>query len=230
MNFTRGKSNISNQNGMTLVELLIAITLSVILAGYSYTLFQSVMTSKERINASQQSLVDLRLFFQLIEKDLIQLHPLATERDTFGQVEPAVVGTQMPDLTISRLGWSQSPIQKEPRSHLQRVNWTLQDQSSPACRHTFIDGMMSDGWSCLVRSYNLQMDSLYDDDIVVIDIVGYIQNLNIEYLYQDNNVTINRATQWPLFDAPQAVLKAIDIKLEHQRFGVLNWLFEVPQV
>ena len=42
---TPGKSE-----GLTLVELLIAITISVVLAGYSYNLFNSVISGKSKIN------------------------------------------------------------------------------------------------------------------------------------------------------------------------------------
>lgn len=230
MKFVSGSHLENQQQGMTLVELLIAITLSVVIAGYSYSLFQSILISKERITGSQQSLADLRLFYQLIEKDLVQFHPAASERDNFGQVEAALLGSLSNELTLTRVGWKQSPTQLELRSHLQRVNWTQVEQNSQTCRHTQVEGMSDDSWYCIARSHNRQMDSLYDDDVVSVDIAGYIRNFKIEYLYEDDQQTINRATEWPLLNAPQAVLRALDITFEHQHFGTLNWLFEVPQI
>lgn len=219
---------INHQKGLTLVELLVAITLSVVLAGYSFKLFHSIVDSQKRITVSQDTLADLSLMVQFFEKDILQIQQDSTNRNGYDQIEPALLNSPESLITLTRLGWPLSPVQNLPRSELQRVNWYLVDQSEEICRHTVIEGMTIENTYCLVRSYNRQLDSIYNEDVVVVDLVGYVSEAKISFLVLDEKNNQEWREEWPLFDQPGSEVIAIELKIEHQRFGELKWMFQVP--
>lgn len=114
------------QRGFTLIEVLVALFISAIVAVMAYGGLSSALAQRETIQQNAERTKDMLQFWTLLERDVMQMvaKPI---RDGYEQQQPALVGgaANIDFLAFTRSGWY-NPA-GNPRSHLQRVNYTLQD-------------------------------------------------------------------------------------------------------
>ena len=113
------------QRGFTLLEVLIAITITAVIGLGSWQLLNTAIRAYELSQANLQSLSQLQRAQLNISRDFTQLVPRAI-RDEYGDYQPALKtedGFYLVELT--RAGW-RNPLQ-ERRSELQRVAYELSD-------------------------------------------------------------------------------------------------------
>jgi general secretion pathway protein J len=193
--------------GFTLLELLVALSIFSIVAILAYGGLDSVLEQRRLTEESAERLAALQRTYLIIQRDIEQLVP-RTIRDEFGDESAAITGSSAFQLT--RGGW-RNPLQN-PRSTLQRVGYTLEDRE--LVRHS---------WLVLDRA----QDSEPRQQVLVQDVV----NIRVRYLDPENNWQ----EQWPAsepntrhqffaLDPPRAV----EMLLEHEHYGEIRWLFQLP--
>lgn len=196
--------------GFTLLEVLIAISIFAFLALGTYRMLGSVLASDEATRRHELQLRELQRAFAVLEQDLAQVgsRPI---RDGFGDLRPALVGEQEPAaMEFSRLGW-RNPL-GNPRSNWQRVRWQLVGNT-------------------LQRSYWPVLDQAVDSQPLVQKVLGEVRSLQLRYLDSEGNWQ----SEWPPTQTNsdekqrlQRVPRALEISLEHERYGLLTRLLRLP--
>jgi general secretion pathway protein J len=116
----------SNAAGFTLIEVLIAMAITALVAMLSFTSLSSVLTSVEVLRDRGQRISELNRAWTLISRDLS--HFVARPvRDEFGQIESAMSGGAevANGISFTRGGWHNP--NRQLRSQLQRVRYRLED-------------------------------------------------------------------------------------------------------
>jgi general secretion pathway protein J len=197
-------------HGFTLLELLIAIAIFAFLALGTYRMLASVLASDEATRRHELQLRELQRAFAVLEQDVAQVGPRPI-RDGFGDLRPALVGEVEPvAMAFSRLGW-RNPL-GNPRSNWQRVRWQLVGNT-------------------LQRSYWSVLDQAVDSQPLVQQVLGEVRSLQVRYLDRDGNWQ----TEWPPTQTNndekqrlEQLPRAVEISLEHQRYGLLTRLLRLP--
>ena len=112
--------------GFTLIEVLIALAITVFVSLIAYTSLSAVMSGVESLRANTDRIYEVNRALMIISRDLRQMANRPV-RDEFGEIEPAMTGGELARFTLSftRTGWHNPNA--HPRSYLQRVNYRLED-------------------------------------------------------------------------------------------------------
>ena len=115
-------------DGFTLVEVLVAMAITALVAIIAYTALSAALASAERLRFSTERARDIGQVMAMLARDIRQVvkRPVI---DEFGQRVPAVIGGELARdmLSVTRSGWHNST--GAPRSTLQRVQWWLEDET-----------------------------------------------------------------------------------------------------
>lgn len=219
--------------GFTLLELLIAITLSAILALGTVNLVQQMSISQERVHGSADTLDRLTLAKHRITDDVQQFVPLRPTADEFGNPQPAVSLSTSGELTFTRHGWAQGIINPTHRSNLQRVHYALIDIQDDACRM----GLNAAQWEqrttltgqCLVRRYRQHLEAERDNPWLSQVVLAPIKNLRWRVqTHADDGAEWQE--EWPPFRANEAVaLQALELVFDHENVGTVRFFWALPQ-
>ncbi|MBA6412909.1 type II secretion system minor pseudopilin GspJ [Parahaliea sp. F7430] len=114
--------------GFTLVEVLVALALTAVIAAAAYTGLSTVISGVESTRAVAQRSWELNRALMFISRDLRQFSQRPI-RDEFGEFEPALQGGAAARflLSLTRSGWHNP--NGHPRSALQRVNYLVEDDA-----------------------------------------------------------------------------------------------------
>ena len=117
-------SRVPLSRGFTLLELLLAMAISAMIALLGYAGLNSALEAGSRMQADIQRLQQLQRTFTFLEEDLLQFvnRPVT---DAYGTLQPALAGGSFsePRLALTRGGWSNPAAL--PRSELLRVHYQL---------------------------------------------------------------------------------------------------------
>jgi general secretion pathway protein J len=201
-------SRCQGHGGFTLLELLVALAIFSLIAVMAYGGLETVLNQQARTEENAESLAALQKTYLVMQRDIEQAVPRAI-RDEFGDEQAPLVGTSLFQLT--RGGWN-NPL-NQPRSTLQRVGYALEDQQ-------------------LIRYAWLVLDRAQDSAPVRQPLAGDIESMQVRYLDDLDNWQ----EQWPPVHAGNNPVantldfpRAIEMTLEHARFGTLVWLFQLPR-
>ena len=116
-----------HSSGFTLIEVLIAMGITALVAAIAYSSLARVMAGVEGLRDSADRSYEINRALMILSRDLRHFAPRAV-RDEFGELEPALVGGELAEhaLSFTRTGWH-NPLE-HPRSSLQRVNYRLEDE------------------------------------------------------------------------------------------------------
>ena len=114
--------------GFTLVEVLVAMAITALVAVVSYSALSAALASAERLRVSAQRAQEIGRVMAMLSRDIRQTAS-RTVIDEFGQRTPAVMGGELARdmLTVTRAGWHNST--GAPRGTLQRVDWWLEEET-----------------------------------------------------------------------------------------------------
>lgn len=112
--------------GFTLIEVLIALFISAIVAVMAYRGLDSAIQQRESLQASAERSNQLLQFWTMLERDLTQIAPRPI-KDAYEQRQPALRGGMVLDdfLAFTRAGWSNPAGQQ--RTEMQRIAYAFQD-------------------------------------------------------------------------------------------------------
>ena len=114
--------------GFTLVEVLVAMAITALVAVVSYSALSAALVSAERLRVSAQRAQEIGQVMAMLSRDIRQTAN-RTVIDEFGQRTSAVTGGELARdmLTVTRAGWHNST--GAPRGTLQRVDWWLEEET-----------------------------------------------------------------------------------------------------
>ena len=112
--------------GFTLVELMVALTITAIIMVIAYGGLRTITNNEDHSRAADKRLRQVQLAMRIMEQDFTQLEPRPV-RDGLGGVQPPLLaGPQnVPPIVFTRGGWS-NPLGLT-RSTEQRVAYSLED-------------------------------------------------------------------------------------------------------
>jgi general secretion pathway protein J len=197
--------------GFTLLELLIAIAIFALLGLGTYRMLDSVLKTDQVTRAHEAQLRELVRAMAVFERDLLQVLPRPV-RDPFGEARPALFadGSDAAVIELTRAGW-RNPLQQS-RSTLQRVRWQRSGEQ----------------WQ---RQYWTVLDQSQDSQPQVQQALDGVIGLQLRY--QDGKGAWHDS--WPVPQQDQekeliALPVALELLLEHRRYGQLRRLLRLPDV
>jgi len=204
---------LAGESGFTLMEVLIAVTITAVIGLGVWQVVSSVMNSRDRVDEVAQAFDGLQKTMLLLERDITQIINRPA-RDVYGDYSPSL--TSRDDafaLMLTRQGW-RNPLGLR-RSGLQRVGWEYTGTE-------------------LRRRYWPVVDQGQEDESLDILMLDGVLEFEIRFLDENGNWQ----EQWPEDDAlaqmtpgtrPDISLpRGIEITLEHERFGELVRTFSLP--
>ncbi len=201
------------QSGFTLMEVLIAVTITAIIGLGVWQVLSGVIASRDRVDNAAGEFDGLHRAFLLLERDITQAVSRPV-RNIYGDFDPALSSrADQFDLMLTRQGW-RNPLGSR-RSELQRVAYEFTGDE-------------------LRRRYWLMVDQGQEDTSRDQLLLTNLKQFEVQYLDDDNNWV----DDWPTQDALNNVTdrglqslglpKGLRIRLEHGRFGEIERLYVLP--
>jgi general secretion pathway protein J len=208
--------------GFTLLEVLIAMAITALVAAAAYGGISSVLAGSERMQAAQTRLEDLNRALFFLNRDLRQFVDRPV-RDDYGEQQPALSGGPLAyfPLALTRAGWHNT--QQLPRGDLQRVHYYLEDGALWRAYYPVLDRLpgtprletrLLDGVEALELRFLRSVDSL------AVSRDGVIDTLNWE-----PNWVVDSATGSPQLTPPAA----LEVRLQLADLGAVRRLYVLPQ-
>lgn len=204
----------ASQKGFTLMEVLIAVSITAVIGLGVWQVLAGVSSARERVDAVAEEFDGLQQTFLLLERDLRQMvnRPI---RNIYGDFEPAL-SSRSSDfaLVLTRQGW-RNPLGSR-RSELQRSAWEFTGDD-------------------VRRRYWVMLDQGQEEDSREVVVLTRVTEFTVRFLDNENNWNEN----WPPdnLGTPTGttnavpvmpVPTAIEVTVVHERFGELNRLFLMP--
>lgn len=191
-------SNIKS-SGFTLLEVMIAISITALIGISSTNLLSNIIESKKVTDIRSEQLTTLQRFNQFVSRDVEQIINRGI-RDQYGDAQPAIIidGTDyLAEWT--RLGWRNNPMNEDPRATIQRVAFQLFDINDEECeqaKERLQDwGNLEPKGSCLLRYFWPMLDRSGDSEPKTQVILDLVEQLEIEILATENNQSNNSNNQ-----------------------------------
>jgi general secretion pathway protein J len=207
------------QGGFTLIEVLIALVITVFVAGVSFMTLSTVIDGVEVLRRASSQTNDLNRLWTLLSRDLRHFTPRPV-RDEFGQLRPALAGGELAGDTLSftRLGWHNG--NQRPRSNLQRVRYGLEGDT-------------------LWREHYLVLDRADDSEPMRVDLVDGVERIEFAFMAPNSEIDLEDfdsedwPRNWAAIDNTGAgnvpAPLAVEITLELEGLGEIRRLFEIPR-
>ncbi|HHH44664.1 MAG TPA: type II secretion system protein GspJ [Gammaproteobacteria bacterium] len=199
---------IRSHRGFTLLELLVSLSIFALIGVMAYSGLQTVMQQQHSTEAASQRLADLQKAYRIMQRDLEQIVSRKIRNEYGDSVDELVGGRGFTGVEFSRAGYP-NPA-GFLRSDLQRVAY-VPDQ----------DVLLRQTWRVLDRA----QDSLPDEQVLV----EGINRFTMRFL----NASNQWVESWPATPgpsgSPESLPQAVEVELELERLGVVNWIFRLPQ-
>ncbi len=201
------------QRGFTLLEVLVAITITAVIGIGVWQVLSGVILSRDRVDELAEQFDGLQRAMLLLERDITQIinRPV---RDIYGDFKPALTSREDDfALMLTRQGW-RNPLGIR-RSSLQRVGWEYTGSE-------------------LRRRYWPTLDQGQEDNSQDLLLLEGVTAFDLRFLNEQNSWV----PEWPSDDAMASLTPGsrpdisfplgIEITLEHELFGELVRTFVLP--
>lgn len=222
-----------NLKGFTLLEVLIAISISALIGIASVQLLSNAGDAAKVSEEKSAQMAALLRFNQLAGRDMQQFinRPI---RDEYGDPKPGLLldNGDYP-LELTRAGWRNSPITEDPRATLQRVAYRTEEIDSEACeparaRLAEAQGLEPEDYEadheCLVRYYWTVLDRIAETEPRQQIVLDRIESLRFELITcveTDLGLEPTLQTQdtWPPLSPNQGEVPV-----------AIRWVMTLPQI
>jgi general secretion pathway protein J len=209
--------------GFTLIEVLIALAITAVVATLAYSSLSTVITAMESSRANAQRTYQINRAMSVMSRDIRQFVQRPV-RDEFGEVEPALAGGPAARfmLSFTRAGWHNTNNQL--RSHLQRVNYVWEEE-----------GLWRESYPVLDRAGDTEASRvLLLDDVEQMELrfLGSLGELNsgrgsdIDTRNWSENWVIDTSRPGVELSVPVA----IEVNLQLTDWGELRRLYALPPI
>ncbi|PID55059.1 MAG: type II secretion system protein GspJ [Gammaproteobacteria bacterium] len=150
--------------GFTLVEVLVALSITALVGALAYGSLATVLSGVESNRTATERVRELNRALRLIDRDLRQLVARPV-RDEFGEMEAALRGASdsLGGLSFTRAGWSNSQLR--PRSTQQRVRYVVEENT-------------------LWRESYAVLDRAPDTEVQRVALLENVQSMELKFLEQ----------------------------------------------
>jgi len=218
----RFKAHSKVARGFSLIEVLIALAITAFVSMVAYTSISAALAGVESLRENAGRTYDVNRAWMIITRDLRQL-ALRPVRDEFGQVEPVLTGGDLArfPLSFTRTGWHNP--NRYPRSHLQRVNYRLEDEA-----------LWRDSYPVLDRAANTEAQSVKLLDDVEYMELKFLADVTLLSERRDDEAlrTEDWADNWVnevgVSGAQLAPPAALEIRLQLNDWGEMRRLYALP--
>lgn len=203
--------------GFTLIEVLIAMAITALVATLSFSSLSAVLGSVEGLRAEGERISDVNRAWRIISRDLQQFTPRPV-RDEFGAAQSALIAgpAQGQGLSFTRAGWH-NPNQRL-RSDLQRVHYYVED-----------DALWRESYLVLDRTAESEPQRVKLLDAVV-DFQVRLLSPAVDWRGADAD-TDDWPDNWGINASDNAVIappQGLELRLEMEDWGELRWLYDLP--
>lgn len=202
-----------NDRGFTLLEVLIAIGITAVVGLGVWQVLSGIVQSRDRVDELAVQFEALQRTMLFLERDITQAVNRPA-RDIYGDFELALTSRENDYvLLLTRQGW-RNPLGIR-RSNLQRVGWEYTGDT-------------------IRRRYWVSVDQAQEDEsrdaLMLEDVIAFrIRFMDDQQNWQDNwPDEDSMAGQTPGANPDIAFPKALEVVIEHERFGVLTRTFPLP--
>lgn len=200
------------QQGFTLMEVLIAISITAVIGLGLWQMMTSVINTRDRVDQVSGEFDDLQKTFLLLERDLRQVvnRPV---RNIYGDQEPAITsqGEEF-EFLVTRQGW-RNPLGKQ-RSELQRSAWEFTG-----------DEIHRRYWAMLDQPQEEESR----DQLMLSDVTAFnVRFMDDNRSWQDSWPPPGQGMPSGAGASAMPLPLAVEVTLEHERFGELSRLFLMP--
>ncbi|WP_430462515.1 type II secretion system minor pseudopilin GspJ [Thalassolituus sp. LLYu03] len=221
-------------SGFTLLEVLIAISITAMIGIGATQLLSNIINTKQATDIRSEKLASLQRFNMVISRDIEQIIN-RTVRDAYGDAQEAILldAGDYP-LEFTRTGWRNSPVASDPRAELQRVAYRLEDIDSDICEPARLRlqswGIAEPQGECLVRYFWNVLDRASTSEPQAQVVLEQAEDLDIELLVQESSTETatsgdvtgqNWTTSWP------ALNSASNSKLSPL---AIRWRLTLPEI
>lgn len=216
--------------GFTLIEVLLAVSITVLVAVMSYQGLDSAINLSSRSEVEADKIHRLNRVFDILSKDFKQIIPRKVRSPDNSEFLDAFFynATAQPMLRFTRNGWTNPHAMRFQRSQLQRVNYEYDGEK-------------------LIRSSWQMLDRYDDSETTKITLLDNVEAVTIRLLQQQvaipqggvqvSNGVIPSKTQWleawPAAGFNQSNQASVDlplaleITLQVEGWGTVRRLFEL---
>lgn len=201
------------RNGFTLMEMLIAVTITAVIGLGVWQVLGNVVTSRDRVNEVADQFDAIQRTMLLLERDISQVVN-RPGRNIYGDFDPALTSREDDfALMLTRQGW-RNPLGTR-RSTLQRVGWEYTGDE-------------------LRRRYWVSVDQGQEDNSRDLVLLSDVTDFAIRFLDGERNWRDNWPDDTSMADMnpgtrPDIPLPlGIEVTLKHERFGELVRTFALP--
>ncbi|MCP5077636.1 MAG: type II secretion system minor pseudopilin GspJ [Psychromonas sp.] len=195
------------QQGFTLLEVLIAISIFALMSMVSYQVLQGVIRSGEISKRHSDELLKIQRAMLVIEQDFTQIIARASRNETGDSdsirvlsVGKSLFESEDEGIEFTRLGWA-NPLDLLPRSNLLRVRYRL------------FDGQLQ-------RLYFLYPDIVAGQEPEVQVLLDDVEKLSFRFWTKSWKSSWSEANKLP---------SGIEISFTSKQFGEINRKFLIPE-
>ena len=208
--------------GFTLIEVLIALAITALVATLSFSSLSAVLSSVESLRGRGERVTGINRAWTIISRDLRHFVPRPV-RNEFGRSEPPLWGGEAAgdSLAFTRGGWH-NPNQ-QLRSSLQRVHYRLEDNVLWRDSYAVLDratdsepqgARLLEGVQYFEMAFLPRGQTLPNEDI---DTRGWPDAWGLD------TVGVDAATT-ALTEPP----RALELRLTLEDWGEVRWIYELP--
>lgn len=153
--------------GFTLLEVLIAVSITAIIGVAATQLLSNIVQAKQSTEVRAEKLAILQRFNNILSRDVEQFVARSIRDEYDSKQNDLTLDSGEYYLQFSRLGWRNSPLSKQPRSRIQRVAYQMQPLDSDVCK---LAKELLEKWQvndevdyCLVRYYWQTLDRVQSE-------------------------------------------------------------------
>ena len=222
------------QSGFTLLEVLIAVSITALIGVASTQLLSNVINTKQATDIRSEKLASLQRFNMVVSRDLEQIINRSI-RDNYGETQEAILleSGDYP-LEFTRNGWRNSPVAADARSELQRVAYRSEDMESDVCEPARLRleswGVTEPEGECLVRYFWPVLDRASNSEPLAQVVLEQVEDLEIELLVQaesTSTATSGDVTGQDWYSAWPALENGTDTSLVPV---ALRWRLTMPEI
>jgi len=229
------------QNGFTLLEVLLAVSITALIGIGASQLLSSTIATKQSTEARSSLLNIIQKADVWLKRDMLQIAPRKT-RDQYGDLTREVQTEGDYLVELSHSGQAIHDFVDSPRSNLQRVAYLVASHESDYCERAIKPRVATEEGNdrCFVRLFWRALDKSGNDEPVVQVLIDGVKEVRFQFrgqmldLENPNNSIRSDDWQeeWPSpYAAPEMIADLAQVKviISTAQYGDIERIYEVPR-